>query len=403
MPHTSDELLSSPPFNIINRADIIERFGSDKLALLLEMAAAGDALADSTVFELSQAPVDTQGILDTGIRKGRDNLQSPPDAVGALLEQTETIPQWVDETSIQRGSEAYLSIGSLWLTISLGPGSLAHTYSSPTVAKVLMGTGNLDDRAARRLAETATWEQQALRPGGLIKGSEGYIHTLQVRMLHARVRAGLRKRGWNQAELGMPISQLDMLRTWLDFTYVPFSALEKIGITFDQREFQDLYHMWQLVAHLLGIEPRFYRQVVDQHSAAQLLALIDASCAGPDENSRALTERMLTALGELLQPALGLPEDVTVLLMHAFCRRFHGDEFADKLGAQENWTANLLPIITDANRYQRQLERSDSAVRQRKIAQTLTSFDKAIAALEGKTTYQSSIDAVASEELPQTA
>lgn len=65
-----------------------------------------------------------------------------------------------------------------------------------------------------------------------------------------------------------------------------------------------------------------------------------------------------------------------------------------------------LPICyrsSQMHRYQRQLERSDSAVRQRKIAQTLTSFDNAIAALEGKTTYQSSIDVVAGEELPQTA
>lgn len=388
MPHDYKNLLIASPSSVINRVQILERFGAEDLALLLDMANEGDHLADAAIQALRQATEQQRNSLEDGIRFGLRTLINPPLAVLELLEQVENVPDWMNPDSLLRGSEAYLTIGLLWMTVSLGPGSLAHTYSSPAIAKVLMSTGNLDTSASRRLAETGTWEQQTLRPGGLMPGAEGYVHTLQVRLLHARVRAGMMRKGWDANEQGMPISQLDMVRTWLDFTYVPFSALEKIGITFDEQEFLDIYHLWQRVAHLLGIEPRYYRQVKDPASAAHLLALVDAACPGPDENSRQLTEKMLAALGQSLQPALGVPVDVAIDLMHSFCRLFHSTEFADAIGARENWTESLLPILADANRYHRHLERSDEAVRQQKMVLTLQQFDQAIEALEGQTAYQ---------------
>lgn len=399
--HPEDtHLLDGPPFNIVHRERIIERFGAQALAQLLDMAAAGDLLADSAVQELRQAPQEQRGSLQEGIRHGLHSLAGPPGAVRQLLMDVETTPDWVDPGSLLRGSEAALSIGPLWMSISLGPGSLAHTYSSPTIAKVLMATGNLDTSALRRLQETGIWEQQALRPGGLAPGAAGYIHTLQVRMLHARVRAGMLGKEWDTTQQGMPVSQLDMVRTWLDFTYVPFSALEKVGITFTEDELHDLYHLWQWVAHLLGIEPRYYRQAADHLSAGRLLAMIDAVSAGPDENSRQLTQRMLVALGQTLQPALGMPVDITIDLMHSFCRLFHDEAIADALGARANWTQALLPVLADANRYQRHLERSDEAVRRKKMAMTLGYFDQILQGLEGRTAYQENIVDVGKAGLP---
>ncbi|CAB3773350.1 MULTISPECIES: oxygenase MpaB family protein [Burkholderia] len=402
MTNHPNPLLSSAPASVVNRLAIVERFGADKLALVLEMASIGDVLADAIVAEGQRYDDTHLRSLDDGFRFGLQCLASPSPAIHALLAKAEQMPDWIDTSSILRGSQAYLTIGPLWTMIALGPGSLAHTYYSPTISKVLTGTGNLDDRTLRRLTETAVWEQLTLRPGGVSRGAEGYVHTLQVRMLHARVRAGLIKRGWDAQALGSPINQLDMLRTWLDFTYVPFMALEKLGVTFDEQEFQDLYQVWQAVAHLLGIEERFYRHIVDQHSAAETLTLIDMACSEPDDGFRTLTLRMLEAIGRALQPALGIPEDASIQLMHAFCRLFHGDDFADEAGVERTWTSAFLPFIADANRYQRLLERSDPEIRQKKIVETLHAFDARIASVKGLTTYQSSIGHFPSTELPRT-
>ncbi|UVE18400.1 DUF2236 domain-containing protein [Pseudomonas sp. LS44] len=395
---TTTDLLDRAPHPVLNHRAILERFGADQLELLLEMAMLGDPLADAVIAEqrgLAQA----NRAAAQGIAHGLASLEQAPPALRALLEQAESVPEWVDAARIRKGAEAYLSVGLEWLTISLGPGSLAHTYSSPAIAKVLMATGSLDSRAERRLVETAVWNHQVARPDGLARGGRGYVHSLQVRLLHARVRGGLLNKGWPQATLGMPINQLDLARTWLDFTYVPFNALQKVGIDFDAEEFADLYHLWQLIAHLLGVDPRLYRLAHDQQSGAELLALIDASIAAPDHHSRQLTSKMLQALGQRLQPALQMAEEDAVLLMHSVCRLFHGDQLADQLGAESNWTAAMLPALTEKNRAQRQLERHNPELRRQKIEKTLLAFDQADGAVEGATAYQDNLAAPAAETL----
>ncbi|WP_161977899.1 oxygenase MpaB family protein [Dictyobacter kobayashii] len=168
--------------------------------------------------------------LNRGISHGLKTVDHPSPAIQAFLEDIERYPNWVEMERLQRGSEAFLSIGSTWLTLSLGPGSLTHTYSSPSIASVLVKTGNLTKMAQRRLLETGTWNIASILPGGLLRGADGYIHNVQVRLLHARVRKTLLQRHWDQNAMGTPINQVEMTRTWLDFTYVPFSALHKFGL-----------------------------------------------------------------------------------------------------------------------------------------------------------------------------
>lgn len=194
-----------------------------------------------------------------------------------------------------------------------------------------------------------------------------------------------------------------MVRTWLDFTAVPFDALLKLGIEFTPGELADLYHVWQLVAHLLGIEARFHRLVHDQESGMRLLALIDAAGGEPNADSADLTGHMLHAAGHRLAPLLRMPPDVAVGLMQAFCRLFHGDAMADKLGVPPSWWAAMLPTFADANRYQRLQERQHAELHARKQQVTLGTFDQLIAALQGSTTYERNLQpAEPAQALPVT-
>lgn len=377
-------------------------FGSDALALMIELSRKGDELADAVVADLADAPGRDRDMLADGIANGLGSLNSPREPLRNLFAQTESLPAGVDETSTARGSEAYLSIGPLWLTIALGPGSIAHTYSAPTIASVLMNTKNLASRTGRRLAETGTWNHQVARPGGQKPGAPGYVHSVQVRMLHARVRAGLLRQGWNIDEKGMPISQLDLARTWLDFTYIPFAALQKIGIDFADHELADLYAMWRVIAHQLGISEKLYGNVVDHASAATLLEKIDAVTGEPTNESAELVSAMLWAIAPQLAPQLGFPVEVTRDLLTSICRTFQGDEMADKLGLQPNWTASFIPLIADANRFRRAALRANPDLRKKMIVQTMAAFDQMDRRLEGPTTYQASITEPSAAELPQT-
>ncbi|MBS0425694.1 MAG: DUF2236 domain-containing protein [Proteobacteria bacterium] len=362
----------------------------------------GDPLADAVIHEFDNDPRLDRALIDRGIRHGLASLPGCPPALGALLWAAEAASSSADAIRAMHGAEAWLTIPAFWLTVALGPGSLAHTYSSPPIAKVLMNTRNLQERTARRLAETATWSHQIVRPGGLAPGAPGYVHTLQVRLLHARVRAATLRAGTPQNGR-MPISQLDLLRTWLDFTAVPFNALQRLGLGFQEADIADLYALWQGIAHLLGVEPAYYHDIECQADALALLAAIDDVLPPPDENSRALTASMLEATAHLLRPKLHMPADVAVGLMRAFCRHIHGDEAADALGVETTWTTALLPGLVDANRYRRNREASCEDVRRHRIETTLKEFDAADHAIAGETTYQANVRDPSPRSLPVTA
>jgi hypothetical protein len=394
-PSTSNPQATS--HSLVNLEQARQRFGARKVDLLIEMTHQGDPLADAVIQALAEANPQDKSQLQQGISQGLSSLAQPLPALHAFLASAEHLPDWVEIPRLQRGSEANLLVGYTWILFSLGPGSLTHTYSSPSIANILVHTGNLTKMASRRLAETGFWHVVSILPGGLQRGADGYIHNLQVRLLHARVRTTLLKHGWDDTAGIVPINQVEMARTWLDVTYVPFNALQKFGITFSKNELADLYHFWQYIAYLLGIDERLYREVTDQDSARELLALIDSTMEGANEHSRALVQAMLQSAAELL--LLKLPFAVKYDLVSALTRRFHGNRLADQLGVKHTWISAFLPLLVVVNRLQHVWDRRSTAARRKAIERTIRAFAQ-IPPLEGPTAYQRNASDPAQQDLP---
>lgn len=396
--HSSDQELIVPR-SLLQLDAARKRFGEQKVQLLIELMYTGDARADAVLQELEELRPEASRQLQAGISQGLASLDNPTPAVRTFFEEAERVPAWVDQECLQRGSTASLSIGNLWISLSLGPGSLTHTYSSPSIARILVRTGNLAKMAGRRLMETGNWHISALMPGGLQRGAPGYVQTLQVRLLHARVRTTLLKRGWDSNQAGLPINQVELVRTWLDFTYVPFHALQQLGITYTQAELHDLYHFWQYIAYLLGIDERIYRPILDQRSAQELLELIDSTTEGANEDSKVLVQAMLQALAEFL--VLKLPISVRFDLGSALTRRLHGNKLANQLGIKRTWISALMPLILLANRLQRAWDQRSPAAVQRAVARTIKAFEL-FPPLDGSTAFQRATSDPTQQELPQT-
>lgn len=178
-------------------------------------AVIGDPLADDVIEELARLGPDAARRAEQGISEGSQPDMAP--AMRALLADAER-GEVEDLDALARGSNAYLAIGATWIGLALGPGSLTHTYSSASIARVLVKTGNLTNMTRRRLLETGVWNTATVLPDGLTRGGRGYVHNLQVRLLHARVRHALIRSGWDVEAQGMPINQVELARTWLDFT-----------------------------------------------------------------------------------------------------------------------------------------------------------------------------------------
>jgi hypothetical protein len=360
--------------------------------LVNKLRGQGDPLADAALADYQNASLDTQALLEQGMRQGVSKVGNMPHSFRQLLQDSEAAVHSISAAQLDLAMQPYAWIGPTWLSIALGPGALAHTYSDPGIAAVLMRTGKLlPQTVSRRLLETQLWTISVIRPGGMGIGGAGYVSTLQVRLLHARVRASLMQRGWRSPDGHevVPIDQLQMLRTWLDFTVVPFEAWNRIGFALSAQQMQRLYAAWRLVGHLLGLDAALLATVTDHTVGQAFLSIVDKDLPAPDENSRVLTKAMLDAIGARLAPVLKLPVDVSTLLMASLCRLFQGDDLAGQLDVQANWTSALLPMMVDANRFRFAQIVDEAHVREATAQQSLRAFEAIQASLSDATAYQS--------------
>ncbi|MFO0561339.1 MAG: oxygenase MpaB family protein [Polyangiales bacterium] len=340
-------------------------------ALLDELALVGDPLADAALAEAAEDPR-AAALVDGAITHGLASVTDAPPALHAWIDSTERATRSMDAGVLDRGSDAYLAIGDLWISLSLGPGSLVHTYSAEPIARVLVATGNLQTMAERRILETGAWLTTCVLPNGMALGARGYVRTLQVRLLHARVRKALSREG------RVAINQVEMARTWLDFTYVPFVAMRRLGVTFSAEELRDLYRFWQHVGALMGVDDRLCSAVCDDESAAELLAAIDARFGGVTDASRALTSAMLDALSMILADKLPMTKGMAFELLSEVTRRFQGDSLADALGVKRTRLGPLMEAASAFNRGRCWLQRRSTWLRRAMIRHTIAVYEEGL-------------------------
>ncbi|MBB6171873.1 hypothetical protein HNR23_001933 [Nocardiopsis mwathae] len=389
MPH---EPVPSAPARLVNGEEARTAHPTSSIDLVARGLRLGDPVADAVIAELDALGREARATLDAGLRDGLDSLDSPPPAIAALLRECETPPFSVDTDMLTRGDTTSLSVDPFWSTIAFALGSLVHTYSAPGIARVLTGTGKLTATAGRRLAETGLWRTNAILPGGLLRGAQGYIDTVHVRLLHARVRAGALRRGWDSDTWGTPINQTDTARTWLDFTVIPYAALRRVGIATTAQEEAELYRYWAHVAHLLGLDPEWYRDVTDHAGADTLLAAIDATNAAPDDNARRLVEALIDVLAEgPLGKALGMEPAQTRILLAALTRLFQGEATADALGIEPVDAAPFLPVIAMGNARARRWQQFSASSSELALVETVAHRRQEFAGL-GRTEYQAQVD-----------
>lgn len=324
------------PTGRITRTDLAARVGAERAELAGRALRTGDPLADAVVAEIRDGGREVRARLDLGIREGLAALEDPPPAVAALLASAESLPPGADPALLDTGARPLFTSPPPVHTLSLSAGALLRTYGSPSIAVLLDTTGRLVDGAERRLAETGRWLLSATLPGGLRPGSPGYVTTLQVRMLHAHMRELARTRGYDETVHGVAINQIDLARTWLDFTLVSLTAEETIGFGLTGPETAEVYAYWQVLAHQLGIEPELLDGITGHAGAARLDALVGAVTGPLAPQSRTLAAATVDAVAGLLREPLRLPLPAGRLLLEVLGRRFHGPATADALGLRRN-------------------------------------------------------------------
>jgi ER-bound oxygenase mpaB/B'/Rubber oxygenase, catalytic domain len=310
---------------------VLLQFGEARAELARWALVAGDPLADAVVAETHENGQPARAALEQGIQGGLSSVPDAPPAVKALLTATEALPAFGGDDLLDRGSAPYYTSPVAVHMLSLSAGALIRVYESPSISRVLATTGRLIDGADRRIRETGTWLSTVMLPGSLRPGRPGYVATLQVRMLHAHMRHLARTRGFDEAAHGAPINQIDLARTWMDFTVTSLRAEEAMGFGLTTRETATLYRYWWLIAHLLGIDPRLVEGISTNEQAARADDLLQAVTGPLIDEAAALARATLESITGMLREALRVPGPLGSRAVQALARRFHGDAIADEL------------------------------------------------------------------------
>ena len=312
-----------------SEADFRRRFGAALADRFHRAFYEGDPAADA-LFEDPTTRGTHMKQLRAALSSGGAADDDAP-AVRAFIADMQDSLANVDWDRIARARRVILSIPILDHSIALGPGSLTHTYASPAIATVLTATGRLVDGALRRLTDTRNWLYHLYFEDALKAGGGGFEHTGMVRAMHAFSRAQHRSRGGGTEDYGEPINSIDMLRTWFDFTYVPYRGLDGMGYTLTTEQLRDVYYFWHAVGGLLGMPADLLNGLDDHESSQPMVDAIVAVAGRPNADSRALVDALVDAVSAQLGLVLGLPVGPLRERTEAQIRMIHGDEIADWL------------------------------------------------------------------------
>lgn len=188
-------------------------------------------------------------------------------------------------------------------------------------------------------------------------------------MLHAHMRRLARTRDFDESAYGAPINQVDLGRTWMDFTVTSYQAEEDMGFGLTSAETASLYRYWWVVAHLLGIEPELV-EGISTHAQARRVDEMFQAVTGPlIPEAGQLAHATLDSIADLLNEVLNVPETLGSIALHSLARRFHSPAVADEMTLRNSAVADrvLTAAIGRVSAYRARLrknpERWDEAIR----------------------------------------
>lgn len=224
-----------------------------------------DPVAEAFVDEvyLKQGQAAGRAMIDLALEKGVDAVPNAPESLKRMFAELEEEPEWLDWDKVEQGAKAFRHYGPHMYSFA-GAATL-EAYQENSVAKPLAFTGAYTGESAnRRFLETAAFWIDVGGAGNLRPGGKGVETAMRVRVMHVFVRKRLLKHPeWKLKEWGVPISQGDAILTLMGGSVAPALSLQAIGYRPRRREIEAMLHFWRYVGHIMGIQPRWYPETVE--------------------------------------------------------------------------------------------------------------------------------------------
>lgn len=323
---------------------LLGRFVAGPLALPDEVAgelgrdrARADPLSDAFIdaaFERGFVGK-TRALVDQALRQGIGAVHDAPPELVALFEHLDTEPEWLDWDRVERGAALARRYGVdafyYYGLISL------EGYRVEMIYKPLVLTGTYTGGTAfgRYLETSRFWletsEPAALRPGGV-----GRNTAVSIRVMHSMIRRKVGRRPeWDAARLGVPLSQNAQFGT-ISLSFLITQHTKLMGYWPSDDEVLDHMHFWRYIGYLMGVEPSFYPESIEDWWRLTYL-MLTMDHPNDCDDSRRLSQSFVAAFG---------PTDRD----DRATRRRKAAEQRTVLGwtrfflTEETFTANQLPI-----------------------------------------------------------
>jgi hypothetical protein len=224
-----------------------------------------DPVAEAFVDEvyLKQGQAAGRAMIDQALEHGVDAVKDAPESLKRLFGELEKDPAWLDWEQVELGGKVFRRYGPHMYSFA---GSITlEGYLENSVAKPLAFTGAYTGESANhRFLETAAFWVDVSSPGGMRPGGPGVKTALRVRLMHVFVRKRLLKHPeWKLDAWGVPISQGDAILTLMGGSVAPGMGLKALGYRPSRREIEAMMHFWRYVGHVMGVQPRWYPETVE--------------------------------------------------------------------------------------------------------------------------------------------
>ena len=224
------------------------------------------------------------------MEQGVNSIPNAPEPLRHFFNTIEKTPTWLDKELLNEGM-LFIHGTGLASTYVLRDLALMGGYLLSGFNQSLVMTGALNRGTKQRVAETGKWWMNCTTPNGLERFGEGFKTTIHVRMVHALVRRNLAARpDWDSSEWALPISQIDMVATYLGFSVVMLGGLRMLGIPITPRESKAVMHLWSYACWLMGVEEKWL--VFTEREAMVLLYHTFMTQSKPDASSRELAQAL---------------------------------------------------------------------------------------------------------------
>jgi hypothetical protein len=309
----------------------------------------GDPLADDLVAAFRRLPTGVgRQQFETAVEHGIDAVDDPLPELVAFFAQVDARPYWVDQHKLDLAARVLGRIGVVAGFTSLAMLSLMGGYLASRADKTLVATGDLDQMAPRRLAETLAWTVDVTGAGALGRYETGFKGTVRVRLMHAMVRAGINRRpDWNYADWDQPVNQSTLAGTLLLFSLGNVVGSQALGLRFSRREKDAIYHLWRYVGYVIGVDVEILP--TSELDTWRLLWLQADYEFRPDEDSRRLGQALAKTVGPLLigtdNTAMArVKRYVVTNFLCSYSRLILGKSNADALGLVDSLVFQALVV-----------------------------------------------------------